>query len=220
MIHQYWQKKRLLVLSIIAATSFLLSITSSSMVNAKLFDGPVDRLPLEERVSLRRGELVFTGSDGNYVSRLLITTSLDNAWQVLTDYENFADFLPGVTSSELLESTGDRKVFEQTNKIKTLVFSIESRVQVATTETYPEQIAFQAVDGDLETMDGTWMLEAVSPYPSAPPDRVLLTHKVMVEPANAPSNGIFFSIYEDRLQETLEAIKTEAERRSTVVNNY
>jgi len=220
LIHQYWQKKRLLVLSIIAATSFLLSITSSSMVNAKLFDGPVDRLPLEERVSLRRGELVFTGSDGNYVSRLLITTSLDNAWQVLTDYENFADFLPGVTSSELLESSGDRKVFEQTNKIKTLVFSIESRVQVATTETYPEQIAFQAVDGDLETMDGTWMLEAVSPYPSAPPDRVLLTHKVMVEPANAPSNGIFFSIYEDRLQETLEAIKTEAERRSTVVNNY
>ncbi|MEL7007656.1 MAG: SRPBCC family protein [Cyanobacteria bacterium J06588_4] len=220
MIHQYWQKKRLLVLSIIAATSFLLSIASSSMVNAKLFDGPVDRLPLEERVSLRRGELVFTGSDGNYVSRLLITTSLDNAWQVLTDYENFADFLPGVTSSELLESSGDRKVFEQTNKIKTLVFSIESRVQVATTETYPEQIAFQAVDGDLETMDGTWMLEAVSPYPSAPPDRVLLTHKVMVEPANAPSNGIFFSIYEDRLQETLEAIKTEAERRSTVVNNY
>ncbi|MEO0928487.1 MAG: SRPBCC family protein [Cyanobacteria bacterium J06643_13] len=220
MIHQYWQKKRLLVLSIIAATSFLLSITSSSMVNAKLFDGPVDRLPLEERVSLRRGELVFTGSNGNYVSRLLITTSLDNAWQVLTDYENFADFLPGVTSSELLESSGDRKVFEQTNKIKTLVFSIESRVQVATTETYPEQIAFQAVDGDLETMDGTWMLEAVSPYPSAPPDRVLLTHKVMVEPANAPSNGIFFSIYEDRLQETLEAIKTEAERRSTVVNNY
>ncbi|MEL7077949.1 MAG: SRPBCC family protein [Cyanobacteria bacterium J06648_1] len=220
MIHQYWQKKRLLVLSIIAATSFLLSIASSSMVNAKLFDGPVDRLPLEERVSLRRGELVFTGSNGNYVSRLLITTSLDNAWQVLTDYENFADFLPGVTSSELLESSGDRKVFEQTNKIKTLVFSIESRVQVATTETYPEQIAFQAVDGDLETMDGTWMLEAVSPYPSAPPDRVLLTHKVMVEPANAPSNGIFFSIYEDRLQETLEAIKTEAERRSTVVNNY
>ncbi|MEL6501846.1 MAG: SRPBCC family protein [Cyanobacteria bacterium J06623_1] len=220
MIHQYWQKKRLLVLSIIAATSFLLSITSSSMVNAKLFDGPVDRLPLEQRVSLRRGELVFTGSDGNYVSRLLITTSLDNAWQVLTDYENFADFLPGVTSSELLESSGDRKVFEQTNKIKTLVFSIESRVQVATTETYPEQIAFQAVDGDLETMDGIWMLEAVSPYPSAPPDRVLLTHKVMVEPANAPSNGIFFSIYEDRLQETLEAIKTEAERRSTVVNNY
>ena len=184
------------------------------MVNAKLFDGPVDRLPLEQRVSLKRGELVFTGEDGNYVSRLLITTSLDNAWQVLTDYENFADFLPGVASSELIESSGDRKVFEQINKIKTLIFSIESRVQVATTERYPDQIAFRAIAGDLETMDGTWILEAVSPYPSAPPNQVLLTHKVMVEPAQAPSNGIFFSIYEDRLQKTLEAIKTETERRS------
>ncbi|MEL6581176.1 MAG: SRPBCC family protein [Cyanobacteria bacterium J06621_12] len=213
MTYQYWQKTRLIILPILTAVSCLTSITFSPIVNAKLFDGPVDRLPLEQRVSLKRGELVFTGEDGNYVSRLLITTSLDNAWQVLTDYENFADFLPGVTSSELIESSGDRKVFEQTNKIKTLVFSIESRVQVATTETYPEQIAFEAVDGDLETMDGIWMLEAVSPYPSAPPDQVLLTHKVMVEPADAPSNGIFFSIYEDRLQETLEAIRTETERR-------
>ncbi|MEO1670933.1 MAG: SRPBCC family protein [Cyanobacteria bacterium J06631_2] len=213
MTYQYWQKTRLIILPILTAVSCLTSITFSPIVNAKLFDGPVDRLPLEQRVSLKRGELVFTGEDGNYVSRLLITTSLDNAWQVLTDYENFADFLPGVTSSELIESSGDRKVFEQTNKIKTLVFSIESRVQVATTETYPEQIAFEAVDGDLETMDGIWMLEAVSPYPSAPPDQVLLTHKVMVEPADAPSNGIFFSIYEDRLQETLEAIRIETERR-------
>lgn len=183
------------------------------MVNAKLFDGPVDRLPLEQRVSLKRGELVFTGEDGNYVSRLLITTSLDNAWQVLTDYENFANFLPGVASSELIESSGDRKVFEQINKIKTLIFSVESRVQVATTESYPDQIAFTAIDGDLETMDGTWILEAVSPYPSAPPNQVLLTHKVMVKPAQAPSKGIFFNIYEDRLQKTLEAIKAETERR-------
>ncbi|MEN9520015.1 MAG: hypothetical protein RLZZ381_2603, partial [Cyanobacteriota bacterium] len=28
-----------------------------------------------------------------------------------------------------------------------------------------------------------------------------------------PSDGIFYSIYEDRLQETLKAIKKEAERR-------
>ncbi|MEO1004752.1 MAG: cyclase/dehydrase, partial [Cyanobacteria bacterium J06638_38] len=38
----------------------------------------------------------------------------------MTDYENFAEFLPGVTSSELLENDGDRKVFEQINQIKAL----------------------------------------------------------------------------------------------------
>lgn len=214
MIKYLRQTKRLTSLWLLAIVACLMTITISPTATAKLFDGPVDKLPLEQRVSLRKGELVFLGKDGSYTSRLLINTTMDNAWQVLTDYERFAEFLPGVISSELIESKGDRKVFEQINKVKTLVFSIESRVQVATIETYPAQIAFEAVDGDLESMDGTWMLEPVSPYPSAPPDQVLVTHKVIVEPAKAPSDGIFYSIYEDRLQETLEAIKIEVEKRS------
>ena len=199
---------------LIATIALVSSIIFSPTATAKLFDGPVDVLPLEQRVSLRNGELVFLGENGNYTCRLLIKTSVDNAWQVLTDYERFAEFLPGVVSSELVENDGDRKVFEQINKIKTLIFSIESRVKIASTESYPEQIVFQAVDGDLKSLNGEWLLEPVSPYPSAPPDRVLLTHKVMVEPAKAPSDSIFYSIYEDRLEETLLAIKQEAEKRS------
>ena len=202
----------MLLLATIALAS---SIVFSPTATAKLFDGPVDVLPLEQRVSLKNGELVFLGENGDYTCRLLIETSIDNAWQVLTDYEHFAEFLPGVISSELIENNGDRKVFEQINKIKTLIFSIESRVKIASTESYPEQIIFQAVDGDLKNLNGEWLLEPVSPYPSAPADRVLLTHKVMVEPSEAPSDSIFFKIYEDRLQQTLMAIKQEAEKRSS-----
>ena len=106
-----------------------------------------------------------------------------------------------------------RKVFEQINKVKTFVFSIESKVRIASTEFYPKQIAFEAIGGDLKTMDGAWNLEPVSPYPSAPPDQVLITHRVKVKPAKAPSDGIFYSIYEDRLQETLKAIGQEVEKR-------
>lgn len=203
------------LLSLLAAIAFAASILFSPAATAKLFDGPVDLLPLEQRVSLRKGELVFLGEAGNYTSRLLIKTSIDNTWQVLTDYENFAEFLPGVISSELINNNGDRKVFEQINKVKTFVFSIESRVKVATTEFYPGQISFKAIGGDLKTMNGEWKLEPVSPYPSAPPDQVLITHKVMVKPAKAPSDGIFYSIYEDRLQETLKAIKQEVEKRAS-----
>ncbi len=211
----YQPKNHFIVLPWLAAIALVLSVMFSPAATAKLFDGPVDRLPLEQRVSLKKGELVFLGKAGNYTSRLLVKTSMDNVWQVLTDYENFAEFLPGVISSEVVEHNGDRKVFEQINKITTLVFSIESRVKVATIESYPEQIAFEAVDGDLKTMDGKWILEPVSPYPSAPSDQVLITHTVMVEPANAPSEGIFFRIYEDRLQETLKAIKQEVEKRAS-----
>ncbi len=215
MINQsWWKKKSFLLLTLLAASSCALSLRFSPVATAKLFDGPVDQLPLEQRVSLRRGELVFLGEDGEYTVLLLVNTSIEDAWQVLTDYDNFAEFLPGVASSELVEDNGDRKVFEQINNIKTLIFSIESRVKIATTELYPKQIDFKAVAGDLQTLDGKWILEPVSPYPSAPPDQVLITHKVSVEPGESPSDSIFFSIYEDRLQETLEAIKEEVEKRS------
>lgn len=197
------------------AIALTISLIFSPTATAKLFDGPLDQLPVEQRVSLKKGEVIFLGKEGEYTSRILAKSTMDNAWRVLTDYEHFAEFLPGVISSQLVENNGDRKVFEQINQIKTLVFSIESRVKIATTETYPQGIAFKAIAGDLKTMDGTWLLEPVSPSPSAPPDQVLITHKVVVEPAKAPSDSIFFKIYEDRLTETLAAIKQETEKRSS-----
>lgn len=211
----YRQKYRFLVIFFIGAIACILSIIFSPTATAKLFDGPVDQLPLEQRVALRNGEIVFLGQDGTYTCRFLAKSSMDNAWKVLTDYDNFAEFLPGVTQSALINSNGERKVFEQINKIKTFIFSIESRMQIATTESYPQQIAFEAVEGDLKILDGKWTLEPVSPYPSAPPDQVLITHQVVVEPAKAPSDSIFFNIYEDRLEETLVAIKQETEKRSS-----
>lgn len=212
----YPHKYRYLILPVLGAIALSLALTFSTVANAKLFDGPVDILPLEQRVALRQGEVILLGEKGSYTCRILTDSSIENAWQVLTDYENFANFLPGVVNSALLEQQGDRKVFEQINKIQTLVFSIESKMQIANIETYPQQIAFEAVDGDIKNMKGKWTLEPVSPYPSAPPNQVLLTHQVVVEPASTPSDDLFFKIYENRLTETLIAIKQETEKRSKI----
>ena len=210
----YLKKYRFLISFFLGTITLIMVIICSPNATAKLFDGPVDQLPVQQRVSLRKGEVILLGDKGQYTCRILAKSSIDNAWQVLTDYNNFSEFLPGVASSELIENNGDRKVFEQINKIKALIFSIESRVQIATTESYPQQIAFEAVGGDLATLNGKWTLEPVSPYPSAPPDRVLITHEVVVEPAKTPSDSFFFGIYEDRLEEILLAIKQETEKRA------
>ena len=214
----YRQKNRYFILPILGAIAFILSITFSPAVNAKLFDGPVDVLPVEQRVALRKGEVIFIGEKGKYTCRILTDSTIENAWQVLTDYENFAEFLPGIESSKLIEQQGDRAIFEQVNKVKTLVFSIEARLQIANTESYPKQIAFEAVDGDIKSLKGKWTLEPVSPYPSAPPNQVLLTHQVTVEPNKSLSDEIFYKIYESRLEETVAAIKQETEKRSTQAN--
>lgn len=180
---------------------------------AKLFDGPVDKLPVAQRVALREGNVTLTGEKGQYVCRILVSTDLDSAWQVLTDYENFEEFLPGVAESELMQNDGDRKVVQQINQIKTFIFSTQARVRLAITESYPQQIAFSFVDGDLDSLEGSWLLEPVSPHPSAPPDRVLITHRVNVEPNETLGKSIFYGIYESTLEKTLAAIGDEAEAR-------
>ena len=45
-----------------------------------------------------------------------------------------------------------------------------------------------------------------------------MTHKVTVKPANAISDGIFYSIYEDRLRDTMTAIGLETEQRYSQIS--
>ena len=192
------------------AISLNISLTSA---HAKLFNGPVDQLPVLERVALREGKVIMIGEKGEYTCRFLVKGSVDTAWQVLTDYNNFELFLPGVTNSELLETNGDRKIFEQISRIKTFIFSTKARIRMAVTESYPQKIAFNFLDGDLDSLDGMWLLEPVSPYPSAPPNQVLITYQVNVEPNSIPSRSVFYNIYENTLEKTLAAIKEEVEQR-------
>lgn len=212
-------QRRRVFLVCLGAIALLLSLISSPAANAKLFDGPVDKLPVLERVALREGKVTLTGEKGSYTGRILVTSSRDTAWQVLTDYDSFENFLPNVDSSRLLETDGDRKIFEQINTIKTLIFRTEAQFRIAVTESYPQQIDFEAISGDLKTLKGSWLLELVSPYPSAPPDSVLITHRVNVKPASSPANSFFYGIYEDGLEESLAAIKAETEKRSARAQN-
>ena len=191
---------------------FLL-IISSTPAKAKLFDGPVDKLPVIDRVALRKGSVVLTGEEGNYLCRILVDGSIDDAWKVLTDYDNFEAFLPGVTTSQLVQNQGNHKIFEQINLIKTLMFRTEARIRLSITEDYPQKIVFNIVDGDVEDLNGTWLLEPVSLYPSAPPSQVLITHQVEVQPNSQLGKLIFYRIYENRLSQTLSAIKKEVEAR-------
>ena len=189
-------------------------ILLSSPAEAKLFDGPVDRLPVQERVALRSGRVVLTGEKGEYTGKILVTGSIGTTWEVLTDYSNFQQFLPNVATSDIIESNGNYSVFEQVNIIRVFLVTQKSRVRIAVTQTYRQEIAFRLLEGDLGSLEGVWRLEPVSPYPGAPPDRVLITHKVTVQPDDNTPRGLFFSIYQDSLEATLEAIKQEIEKRS------
>ena len=181
---------------------------------AELFNGALDRLPATERVALRQGKSLVTGSNGKYTGKVLVTATPATAWQVLTDYNNFYRFLPSVVSSKLIQNNGDRKVFEQVQVIRVFAISKKARVRIAVKETYPKQIAFSLVEGDLKSLQGAWRIEPVSPYPGAPSNQVLIVHQVNADPGAIAARGVFYSVYKNTLENTMVALKKEVEKRS------
>jgi len=197
------------------AIAMAATITISSPASSGLFDGPVDRLSVAERVALRSGGVVMTGDRGEYIGKILVKAPIATAWEVLTDYNNFQNFLPNVAKSQIIENNGNRLVFEQVNIIRVFIFTQKPRVKIAVTQTYPQQIVFRLIEGDLDSLEGVWRLEPVSPYPGAPPDRVLIANEVTVDPGNISTRDLFFSIYKNTTSDTLAAIKAEIEKRTT-----
>jgi ribosome-associated toxin RatA of RatAB toxin-antitoxin module len=167
---------------------------------------PIAQLPAQEQATLRSGDAYLTGQNGQYTCRILVKAPVATAWKVLTDYNNFKNFLPNVTASQVVESKGNRKVFEQVYTIQALIFSQDSRVRIAATESYPKKIDFQMVDGDLDSLKGVWRIEPVSA------NQVLITHQVTVTPKTKKNQALFYGIYEDTLENTLRAVKQQAEK--------
>jgi len=196
---------------LLLCTSLLFSPTQA--VAQGLFDGPVDRLPPIQRDRLRRGQVVVTGSKGQYTARVLVTATLPQVWAVLTDYDNLAQFIPNMASSRIVRDQGDRKVVEQVDRRQVFVVNVVSRTVLDISEEKLSKIHFRLAEGDLENLTGTWQIEPVSFVPRQPPTQVLITHTVTVQPkANIPS-ATFFDIFEASLSDTLLAIAKEVQRR-------
>ena len=166
------------------------------------------QLSTQEQTELIQGKVVLKGKQGNYLGQIIADGNLEKAWEVLTDYNNFQDFLPNIVSSKVILEEGDRKVFEQINQVDLFLFQEEFTVQIAAIEKQPQKIDFQIVDGDLKHLQGTWQIEEVSP------NQILVTHTVKVEPESNTEKFFFYGIYENTLEETLSAIAQEIAKRS------
>ncbi len=180
---------------------------------AQLFNSPVDKLPPTERVALQSGKPLVTGEKGQYVARLLVTTSPQAVWSVLTDYDNFSRFIPNVASSKVLQVDGKHKIVEQTDVRSVLFFTVRSRIRSKITETVNQRIEFRRIEGDLPLLDGYWQIESVAPYNGAPAKQVLITQVVSVKPSSSFGESTFYNIFKGALGDNLTAISREVGRR-------
>ncbi len=195
-------------------TAVLLTVTSPSVARAELFNGPLDRLPVAERVALRSGKVVVTGDQGRYVAKVLVKASPDVVWSVLTDYANLSTFLPNVVSSRVIEAQGNRKVVEQVDVRQVLLVSRRSRFRTENIEIAKKRIDFRLLEGDVKTLQGYWQINPVAAYPGAPVTQVLLTQDITAEPTAGIPKGLFYNLFRSGLNESLTAISQEIGRRT------
>ncbi|HLQ01342.1 MAG TPA: SRPBCC family protein [Burkholderiales bacterium] len=81
------------------------------------------------------------------------------AWEVLTDYDHLAEFIPDIRSSRVLRRTSEGVLVEQKGEFSFLFFRQPIEVTMAVSEHPPRRIAARAVAGDMKNMEGSYELQ-------------------------------------------------------------
>ena len=92
-------------------------------------------------------------------AKIPISQATEQVWQVLTDYEALADFIPNLSKSQRLEHPTGGIRLEQIGTQRLLRFNFSARVVLDLEEKYPDEITFNLVEGDLKDFSGSWRLQ-------------------------------------------------------------
>ncbi|KZV16472.1 hypothetical protein F511_10084 [Dorcoceras hygrometricum] len=116
-------------------------------------------------------EIENTGKNSRRIrSKVVVQANLQTLWEVLTDYERLADFIPGLAVSQLLEK-GDNfaRLFQigEQDLAFGLKFNAKGTIDCfeKDLQTIPfgqkRDIEFKMVEGDFQLFEGKWSVEQV-----------------------------------------------------------
>jgi carbon monoxide dehydrogenase subunit G len=82
------------------------------------------------------------------------------AWEVLTDYDHLAEFIPDIRSSRIVQRNPDGLLVEQKGEFGFFFFRQPIEVTMAVSEQPPRRIFARAVAGNMKDMEGSYELQA------------------------------------------------------------
>lgn len=95
-------------------------------------------------------------------AKIQIPHPVEQVWQILTDYEALAEFIPNLAKSRRLKHPTGGIRLEQVGTQRLLRFNFSARVVLDLEEKFPHEINFNMVEGDLKAYSGSWRLEPCS----------------------------------------------------------
>jgi len=124
--------------------------------NGETIAEPIDAADVE--VSTDRVE----GRHRQLSARIWLPYRPEQLWKILTDYDHLADFVPNLAKSQqLLHPKGGIRI-EQIGAESFMRFKFRARVVLDMVEDFPQQIAFQMVEGDFKAFSGSWDLQPLN----------------------------------------------------------
>jgi len=129
------------------------------------------------------------------------------AWQVLTDYDNLASFVPGLRTSRIVSAAGEPMLLRQTGQSGFLWFSMPLEVVVRIREMPLVAILFDTVSGNLKSKSGEWRLEQRD-------DATLLSYRVHVVPGFWVPPLIGSAVIGQDVRNMLASVAQEMQRRA------
>jgi len=133
-------------------------------------------------------------------------------WEVLSDYDHLAEFIPGLSSSRVLQRSPDRILVEQKGEIGFLIFRQPVDVTFAVLEQPPRRIVSRGVSGDLKEMESRYELQASE-------DGVRLSYSGRFIPAFAVPPLIGMPIVRSLLERRFRAMVEEIQRREALARS-
>ncbi len=100
------------------------------------------------------------GRQRHVLAKILIPSSLDRVWQVLTDYEACAEFMPNLIESKRLQFSTEDIQIEQVRTKSFMGMSFSARSLFNVKEKFPQEIHYQQIEGDMKALSGYWQLES------------------------------------------------------------
>ena len=130
-----------------------------------------------------------------------IPQPIEQVWQVITDYAHLADFIPSLTTSNLISNSEGRIRLEQIGAQCFLKIKFCARVVLDMTENFPSKVSFCMKEGDFKQFEGAWYLQ-----PSEDEATTLLSYDLLVKPPLAMPVGLIEKHLCHNLTQNLVAI--------------
>jgi ribosome-associated toxin RatA of RatAB toxin-antitoxin module len=139
-------------------------------------------------------------------ARIQIPHPVEKVWQVLTDYDRLADFIPSLAKSQKIEHPQGGIRLEQVGTQSWLKFKFCAKVVLDMVEQFPHQLDFQMVEGDFKKFFGSWILQ-----PSVDGTSTELLYTICVLPPLSMPIGIIERRLKSGLVLNLSAIRLRAD---------